>query len=246
MFTPVVFMSKSDVLTVWVKPNIMSMRYIHCWEDKEEFFQYFSNYYHAVRLPNLVSFFDMEKVEKSIVKKLSEEDYWVTVEVNPKSLILEIIQFDAKEELRLYSQDTHSPEFKEWLEDRATFYNNGFYEYAQENNIRTKDVKVVSDVINGRYEELYTCSEHKGERYSGVYSEQNSNFTIAKYNGKIVVFGTGTDECGSDWMNFCIFHVYDKLEDVVAINRATVHAKKANGTDVTKLHEFCALYNKTL
>lgn len=259
IFYPVVFVIadplyyKEDVV-IWTSKNTVSYTRF---DDAQWMSQAIAREYNVVAISPEFAFSDEEHwwdIKHSPAHSAKDPwgQIWRTVDItnywedDNTKYFLSYIQWQAKKEYDEYSQDVHSQEYKTWLQDRAVFYNNGFYEYSLTHSIKTRDVKTVSDTINARYEELYTCSEYKIEKYSGVYSEKDSSFTIAKYNGKIVVFGTGTDECGSDWLEFCIFHVYDKLEDVDALKRPTVHVKKANGTDVTKLHDFCALYKKTL
>lgn len=251
MFTPVIFCTYNvdsicdpPIICVWIKANELAHRYWHGWEEPTDAIaEKLSKHYGAVHIePQSQLSLRQERELMQIIKQpvVRRVGYWKIIKITDIVGPLYTIQAEARKEDVQRTQDMHSLEYKNWLADRAHFYNNGFYEYACAHDICTTSTKLISDMINRRYEELFTCTEHVSEKYSGCYSVTYSDFIIARYGQKYIVYGTGTNECGSDWMDFYIFYTYDRLEDIKALDRPTVHKKPANGTDITELYEFCA------
>ena len=250
MFTPVVFIANKhydevNEVAVWI--NEKKLAYQTVKENVEIIANKMSQHYRTVQLN--FKFRDWYSYAWSHIQYDTSRDYkphWTIIDLETVAKedkwLLEYIQDAARKEYIECSQDIHSPEFKNWLEDRAQFYNNGFYEYSRKNSVNTFNTKAVYDIINKRYTVVYRCSENESDKYSN----RSSYFTVAKYGEKYVVFGEGTDECGSDWLNFYIFRTYDKLEDVIEkeLLRPNVCFKEAEGTDVTELYKFAERHKK--
>lgn len=235
-FYPIVFTVEKDTV-VWINRNSIAYR----WSYDEGLATQMASHYNAVKMEVKLNYWDTLTWMDIKCIPCKFKGHWCVVDItkieeNRIKLFLADIQYKAEKEYAECSQDTHSQDFKQWVEDRSNYYNNGFYEYSQKHNIKTKDIRTVSDIINKRFNKMYVCYEHKSDKYSDV----DSTFTIAKYGNKYIVYGEGTDSCGSDWMNFFIFRTYDKLEDVMEkeLHRPTVRFEEAEGTDVLELYSF--------
>ena len=124
---------------------------------------------------------------------------------------LKSLQYRAQKALERQSQDVHSREYLDWINDRAVFYNNGFYDYIVRNAWPELGVKAISACVGKNYDELCRVHEHK----SHEYGETNAWAKAIKLGDKYIVYGTGTDTCASDWLNFKIFWVFNSAAEMM-------------------------------
>ena len=109
------------------------------------------------------------------------------------------------------TQDCHSKDFKQWLEDRAVYYNNGFYEFEQRNYCKTKSLEFVKTCISKKYYELFSVHQHEYHEYG--FSDLQA--TAVKFGNKYIMFGTSSDTCGSDWIDSYLFWVFNTEEEMM-------------------------------
>ena len=139
------------------------------------------------------------------------------------------IQYRAKKALEEQSQDCHSKEYKIWLEEQAVYYNNGFYEADKRHGWEKTSYKDTAEKIAGGCKLIYEASEERWDKYSHASSWAN----IIKRKDKIIVYGNGEDICGSDWMNYYVFWLFD-TEEEMKTRMKTWKISKVENKDVTE------------
>lgn len=137
------------------------------------------------------------------------------------------LQYQAKKALERQSQDVHSREYLDWINDRAIFYNNGFYDYTVRNAWPELGVKAISACVGKKYDEL--CYVHKHRSHE--YGETDAWAKAARLGDKYIVYGTGTDTCASDWLDFKIFWIFNsEAEMMETLDKKEFVCKKVTET----------------
>ena len=142
---------------------------------------------------------------------------------------LQRLQDFAKEALEKQTQDVHSKEWQKWLTEQAVYYNNGFYEADLRHGWGKTSIEDSVEIISGGCQLLYSAAEERWDKYSHATAWA----TVIKRKGKFIVYGEGCDVCGSDWLDFNVFYVFETEEEMFS-RMKTWNFKKKESKDVTQ------------
>ena len=246
MFIPVVVMLcvPNDMkfgaqLLVWPEKTRLGITVDY---KSEEDAQRLADKLDAVLIAGSYSRFYTDQHEHFSRKGIMFNEYLVADEsYNYKHWQLSEIKWKAKKEDEARTQDVHSREYTEWLKERSEYYNNGFYDYAKKNDCKLSSLRAVKACVGKKYKELYSVHEHKHD----TYSEMDAWATAVQFGNKYIIYGTGGESCGSDWMNFHLFWVYDtEAEMMETLNKDSFkYSPVKEQSPVSELFQFVSKHN---